>query len=123
MTEEFRGLNTVRVSKEFLLKKLAENREIHKDTYEKARDAWHKKVIKTLETELKKVKADKLYSPNVYVQAPYSYESSYDKVIDILTASLDTEFILSSTEFSQYVRDEWQWKNSFITTVSGCYGE
>jgi hypothetical protein len=53
------------------------------------------------------------------LQRPTSHIKEYDRVLDMLEASLDEEFELSDKEFSQYVRDEWSWKTDFITTVSG----
>jgi len=119
--EILRGLGSVRVSKDFLLEKLQGNRDKHSNTYEEAMEAWHNKVIITLEKELVKAKKNKTYQPVIHVSKPNSYEDSYDRVIDMLNASLDAEFILTSTEFSQYVRDDWEWKQAFTTTVSGCY--
>ena len=123
MNEQLRGLGSVRVGKKFLREKLKGNLEIHTDTYKKAMGAWHDKIIFTLENELRKAKKNKTYQPNVFVAKPISYESAYNKIIDMLDASLDSEFELTSKEFSQYVRDDWEWKSGFITTVSGCYGD
>ncbi len=116
-----RGLSSVRVDKGFLLSKLESNKDQHEDTYKKAMKAWHSKILDTLNKELKKVKADKTYYPKVFVVKPNSHTVDYERVIDMLEASLDDEFELTSAEFSQYVRDEWDWKESFVTTVSGCY--
>lgn len=118
-----RGLSTVRVDKNSLLNKLIENRKNHKAVYEKALEKWRLKTIKVLNNELEKVKNRKEYQPIIYVQKPNNYTKYYDSTIDLLQASLDDEFELTSKEFSQYVRDEWSWKEAFMTTVSGCYSE
>ena len=120
--ETLRGLGNVRVTKGFLLDKLTVNRKSHKDLYDKAMKGWHLKVVKALEKECKKVEADAAYQPSVFVQKPISYTKNYDRTIDLLEASLDKEFVLTTKEFSQYVRDEWDWKEGFMTTVSGCLG-
>ena len=119
-TNKLRGLNTVRVSKNFLLEKLETNRKSHKATYEKAIRGWHSQITDILKRELKKVKVDKEYQPNCFVTKPISHVKTYDGTIALLKASLDKEFVLTSSEFSQYVRDEWGWKDTFMTTVSGC---
>ena len=54
------------------------------------------------------------------VVKPDNHVKEYDGTISLLKASLDEEFVLTNSEFSQYVRDEWGWKNTFMTTVSGC---
>ena len=115
-----RGLDVVRVSKEFLLGKLEVNLKSHEALYIEAMEGWHLQVIGTLKSELKKAKANKEYQPNCFVVKPESHVKDYSKTIDLLKSSLDDEFVLTSTEFSQYVRDEWSWKNTFMTTVSGC---
>lgn len=122
---KLRGLNTVRVSKDFLLEKLEINRESHKTIYEEAMEGWHLQIVDTLKGEFKKVKADKEYQPSCFVAKPDNHVKEYDGTIALLKASLDEEFVLTSSEFAQYVRDEWAWKGTFMTTVSGClnYGE
>jgi hypothetical protein len=114
-----RGLGYVRVGKSFLVEKLNENRKLHKEMYEDAVEGWHVKAIKRLQKELRKLKADNSKSVYLSLQRPTSHIKEYDRVLDMLEASLDEEFELSDKEFSQYVRDEWSWKTDFITTVSG----
>ena len=118
--DRLRGLNTVRVSKDFLLEKLETNRKSHKAVYEEAMKGWHLQTIDILKKELKKVKNDEEYQPSCFVAKPGSHVKEYDETIDLLKASLDEEFVLTNSEFSQYVRDEWGWKDVFMTTVSGC---
>ena len=118
--DKLRGLSSVRVNKDFLLKKLVENRDNHEKDYEAVLEARHTKVIEVLKTELKKVKEDKTYVPVFYVQLPENHIKEYDRTIALLGASLDKEFELTSSEFNQYVNDEWGWKGNFLT-ISGCY--
>jgi hypothetical protein len=117
---KLRGLQSVRVSKKFLLEKLTANRAEHEKTYYEILDARHQKVIDTLKKEIRKAKADKKYTPSLYLPLPENHVKDYDRAIGILTASLDTEFELSSNEYDQYVNDDWKWKEIYITT-SGCY--
>jgi hypothetical protein len=134
--EKLRGLSTVRVSKEFLLGKLRENRVIHEKSYYEILEARQKKILEDLEAlrpkfeeqlkeRLDKSAEDAEYTPttislSVYSLKPENHTKDYDKVITLLDASLDAEFELSSSEFNQYVNDDWEWKTGFIT-VSGCY--
>ena len=119
-TEKIRGLGSVRVSKVFLLDKLRSNMSSHQNVYNQAIDKWHEQVIDVLKEELKKTEADKEYSPSIYVRKPNNYVKDYERTIALLEASLDSEFILSSSEFAKYVQDEWDWKDVFTTTVSSC---
>lgn len=134
--DTLRGLSKVRVSKEFLLTKIRENRIQHEKSYHEILDARQEKIIKDLEESLKKAKVhvkEQLgvisrnkeahipsFSVGVSAPLPENHSTDYDKVIMLLEASLDTEFELSSSEFNQYVNDDWSWKTSF-TSCSGIY--
>jgi hypothetical protein len=118
--ETLRGLKSVRVSKGFLLEKLETNKVEHEKAYYQILDARQDKVVEVLKEELKKAKADRTYQPTLYVPLPENHVKDYERAITILNASLDKEFELTSSEFDQYVNDDWQWKTTFMTT-SGCY--
>lgn len=114
----FRGLRSVRISKEFLLEKLKENRETHKAQFEAALNGWHVEVIKSLESTIERVKKDKRHNPNFYLPMPENHTTEYDQVIEMVEASLDKEFELTTSEFAQYVRDDWGWKADFINVAN-----
>lgn len=118
--DKIRGLQSVRVSKQFLLKKLEANRTEHEKTYYEILEARHQKVIEALKAELKKAKIDKLYRPSFNLPLPENHTKDYDRAIGMLKASLDDEFELTGSEYDQYVNDDWSWKQMY-TTVSGCY--
>ena len=133
---KLRGLSTVRVSKKFLLDTLRANRVEHEKSWNEIMDARQKKMIEDynalyekiraqIDDRIEKVKADRDYHPeglSNYINAPMpeNHTKDYDKVISLIDASLDEEFELNSTEFNQYVNDDWSWKEVF-TTTSGCY--
>jgi hypothetical protein len=134
--DRLRGLSTVRVSKKFLLTTLKTNRDKHEKAWNGIMDVRQKKLIEDYEAlydkikeqinkRLEKIKADRNYTPSAlktHVEAPRpeKHTKDYDQVITLVGASLDSEFELSSSEFNQYVNDDWSWKNSFILTASGC---
>lgn len=115
---KLRGLQQVRVSKKFLLEKLHENREAHRKTFEEALEGWHQEILKVLEAQIERVKADKRHNPQWNVPMPQDHTREYDKVIDLIEASLDDEFELAMIEFNCYVRDDWGWKADFLYTAS-----
>jgi hypothetical protein len=117
---KLRGLQSVRVSKQFLLDKLTANRAEHEKTYYEILEARHLKVMDTLKKELRKAKADKMYQPSLYLPLPENHTKDYDRAISILNSSLDDEFELTGSEFDNYVNDDWKWKDVYVT-VSGCY--
>jgi hypothetical protein len=118
--QKLRGFSTVRVSKSFLIETLEKNKEDHQTSYYEILEARHAKLLDTLRGELKKAKDRKDYQPSIHVPLPENHVKDYEKVINLLHASLDQEFELSRSEFDQYVNDDWGWKGHFLT-VSGCY--
>ena len=134
--EKLRGLSTVRVSKLFLLEALKANRIEHEKTYYEIINARQQKLLEGLAglrpkfeeklvIEIQRMTDDAEYTPSVPVLGlhelkPENHTKDYDRVITLLEASLDEEFELSSSEFNQYVNDDWSWKQSF-TTCSGMY--
>ena len=133
---ELRGLSKVRVAKKFLLDTLKKNRKEHEKAYYEILEARQaklidlfgserKKVLKSFAKELNKVKEDSTHqpwvlNPNLKLPVPEDHTSDYDKTISLISASLDTEFELSNSEFNQYVNDDWSWKDVFVT-ASGIY--
>jgi len=111
--ETLRGLQSVRVSKDFLLDKLKTNRDNHRKLFEEALEGWHEAVLEALNEQIERVKADKKYNPSWHLPMPSDHTKEYDRIIEMMEASLDKEFELSSIEFNCYVRDEWGWKTDF----------
>lgn len=118
--EKLRGLGSVRVSKEFLLEKLKHNKVEHEKAYQEIVEARQLKLIKDLKECLKKAKKEREYVPNIYAPMPENHVKDYDRAIGILTASLDDEFEITSSEYDQYVNDDWKWKTGWLT-ISGSY--
>ena len=133
---KLRGLQSVRVSKKYLLEKLYKNRTEHEKSYYEILDARQKKIIadlsglrskfnKELKRRLDEIGADREATPGgislpIYAPKPENHTKDYDKAISLLEASLDEEFELSYSEFNQYVNDDWAWKETFMT-CSGSY--
>lgn len=116
-------MDTIRIDKATLLKKLKENLEQHRVDYkEMVKDYFI--LIKKIQRENSRLihsndltKMAKLQS---YPQRPVSYESEYNRAISMLEYSIDDVIELESHQFQQLVMDEWGWKQSF-TAVSSSY--
>lgn len=113
-----RGLATVRVNKGNVIEKLRVNRENHRAIFEEAIEGWHKELLKIVEEQVERVKANKRYNPNFYLPQPQDHTSDYDQAIELLEMSLDDELELTAVEFARYVRDDWGWRGDFIGSVS-----
>lgn len=122
--ENLRGLSEVRVTKEELLEKVIENRTQHMATYREARDKYHREYLDEVislellarDEQIEEVQ-EKIFAL-VRMEEPRSHLEEYNRVVSLLKASQDEEFVLSAREFEQYWRDEWAWKEEFINSTS-----
>lgn len=116
-----RGLQTVRVNKDELLKRIKKNRADHRQIYEEAMDGWKKAVI----DELEKMHADALKGKDfrlaVRLERPEDHTDEYDTIIELLEMSLDDELELPYNEFANYALDKWGWQGRFLS-MSASYG-
>lgn len=118
-----RGLDTVRVTKEDLLKALVDNRKEHRAIFEEAIDAWHKSVEKKLAKMIEQAKKGPDHVElMVGLPRPDDHTKDYDRAVRMIELSQDEEFELTQYDFAQYVMDEWGWQASFLS-VSSNYSE
>jgi hypothetical protein len=118
---ELRGLSTVRMGKNELLKRIKTNRDEHRKIYEEAMEGWKRSVIDALDAAYKDALEGKAYRVAFRLEQPEDHTDEYDTVIELLEASLDDEFELTYTHFSNYVLDKWGWQDHFLGTASS-YG-
>jgi hypothetical protein len=109
---------TITVNKDLLVSKLKENREQHHDLYEKAWDGYCKLVRQTLEDMLVIIKTKRPIARGIGHAPPEDHTADYDDVIDMLSWSLGNEVELTQTQFIQYVKDDWGWREAWITSNS-----
>ena len=114
---ELRGFQTVRLDKESLLKRVKANRTEHRKIYEEAMEGWKRSVIEELERAYKDALEGKDFRVAFRLTRPEDHTSDYDTAIELLEMSLDDEFELSYTEFSNYVLDKWGWQAAFVGTA------
>jgi hypothetical protein len=72
----------------------------------------------TLELMLAEVKQGKQINHFIGLVKPVDYTKEYDRVIKMLELSKGTFVHLDERAFAQYVCDEWEWKDDFITANS-----
>jgi len=116
MREEI-GLN-IKVKRVELLAKITENREKHRKIFLEALDGYQKKMIKVLLQMLKDVRKGKKIHHVIALPLPQDMTHSYDTVIGMLEMSAEEEIKLSSTDFSKFVEDKWEWSRNFLNSNS-----
>lgn len=120
-------------SREELLARMKENRDKHAlafkqalvgyylEVAEQAKDiaAAARKLSKASEEAAKtadKVTSDTRNTWHISASMPEDHTSDYDRVIDMFELAKMEEVTLNEHQFSQYIRDEWEWKARVFAT-------
>lgn len=114
-----RSLETVRVRRNELLRRVEENRAEHAEIFEKALEGWQKAVTTALKQAYADARAGREYTTDLGLQRPADHTKDYDQVIEMLKMSQDDELELPTQQFVQFVMDEWSWQSHFLTVTSG----
>lgn len=110
------GDSKVTVNKKNLLAKIRENREKHEAEYKEALAGYRVAVIEELTRKLAQAKENKDVQHHVESVRPTEHLKEYDRVITMLEMSVSEEIIITETQLSQYVLDEWNWQGAFKAT-------
>lgn len=111
-------MKTVVISKEKLLKKIKENRESHRKTFEEAFEGWKNRVLEELEKAMYDAKFGRDFRTYFNLPQPEDHTPEYDAVIDQITWSEQDTIELDFHQFDQFVRDDWGWKQDFLSNTS-----
>lgn len=115
-----------------LVERINDNREKHQATYTEAVEGWYLTVIEEAERAIKQFEGviagansrvqykrhSDQFSFAIREQHPVSHIAEYDRVLDMLGMTTESEVTLDAEEFGQYVRDEWDWSQEFAATTS-----
>lgn len=112
------GLSHIRVTKEFLLNVLKENKQVHLQEYDDALRVYHETLILHYQDKIEDLEC--FTTENILdmdtafdLIKPKSYADKYDLIIDMLECSVDEFVDISQDEYRQYVKDEWNWSQQF----------
>lgn len=111
-------MQKVRINKEKLRDVVQENRNNHRDIFEKAIEGYRKAVINRLEQMIDDAKANRKINTFVNLTQPEDHTEDYDQVLEMLELSVDDTIELTHSEFAQYVQDRWSWSGKFMATSS-----
>lgn len=114
-------MKSVKMNKAELLDIVRANKEKHIKDFDEAVQDYIKLVVSIAEDNMviADTKALEQYNKlKLFPVKPISYEDSYTRAIRMLELSIEKEIEIDATTFNQLVLDEWQWKQSFTTTVA-----
>lgn len=113
----------VRVDRLDLLEKIKANRATHKDTFEKAMVGYRKRAIEELDRSLTDARAGRRIRAALQLVEPMNQTADYDMIIAMLEMCVDKTVVLATSEFQNYVLDQWHWKAQFTTSNAAYLNE
>jgi len=111
-----RGELVITVSKDELLTALKENRATHGAAYEKAKAGYIKVTTKQIQEYLTRLTNGNLLERAFIPTPPEDHTGDYDDAIDMMTWSQDDKIELTQSQFRQYVKDDWGWKDQWMVS-------
>ena len=115
-------MQTITINKNSLLPIVQENKNKHDAILSAAISGYWVKVEEVLNEKLEKVKRQEKIDSYLNLAYPTDYSEEYNSVIRMLELSADENITLTAKEFDSLVRNQWSWRNSFLTSYSGYAG-
>lgn len=113
-----------------VIARLKENRAKHATDYEESMEGYREKALAEIEkaittlgklhTEVGTGKEFVLTPVYFSLKEPESHLDDYDQMIDLFEMIVDEEIELDTSEFTRYMRDNWEWAQEF-RTVNAAY--
>ncbi len=112
-------MKSVKVNRDELKAILATNRVTHLADHEEAVAGYKEALEAALVQKLDWLRNAKTLPSQHFEKLPIpsSHEDDYERVIRMLDLSTENEIELSAQEFTQYVLDDWGWKQAFNATT------
>jgi hypothetical protein len=109
---------TTRMERDKLLEILEANRAKHRKVFEAAFAGFQKESRKVLNSNLRLARAGKLRKLYVSLPAPTDHTRDYDTIIRMVKMNTESTFVLDERTFTQYVEDNWNWKQEWLANSS-----
>lgn len=109
-------MDTITVDKAKLLEIIKGNRDRHRQVFEDALDGYRKYAQEVLEEHMTDLMRGKTPEIRISIARPQDHTADYDRVIQMIEMDKGSEFTLDENDFSQYVRDDWNWKRQWLAS-------
>lgn len=103
-----------KVERKKLLATLRDNLSRHKAIVQEAREGYVQRARQALERRLEMVRRGEVVSLTFTLTPPADYTEVYVNSIEMLEWNTEEYVELAADEFRQLVRDEWEWRDSFL---------
>jgi hypothetical protein len=112
-------VETITVNKNELIATLRDNRQNHREIFEKALVVFREKVIEAFERRLDDAKNGRKIDTYIALPQPEDHTKDFDTAISMLEWETGERVKLSRRDFLRYVKNQWEWEASFAAnTVS-----
>lgn len=101
-----------------LLEIVKRNREEHAATYQGAREAYKERGVELLQSLIAKLESGENIRPYLNLPIPEDHTEDYDRTVEMLEHDMRDQIELEEHEFTQYVLDQWSWKESWLSTTA-----
>ena len=110
------GDSKITVKKTDLLDALRANSKKHALDYKEAYAGYAVEFVKDAEKLLAQAKTGDYSKTTINHAPPADHSQDYNRVIRMMEMCTADEIIVTESQFSQYVLDEWNWMNAFNAT-------
>lgn len=106
------------ISRTALIEAIKKNMTEHVKIFEEAVVGYRKMITEVLEKKLAAAKEGKRVSHYINLRQPVNHTKDYERVLQMLEMSTEEKIVINEAEFAMYVRDEWDWKHTFLASNS-----
>jgi hypothetical protein len=112
-------MQNIKVKKTELLEKMRDNRDAHREAFLAALEGYRQHALRELNQRVKALEEGRTPEITIDILRPVDHTRDYDRVIGMLEMDVEEELTLSEMDYSQYVKDDWQWKRQWTLSNSG----
>ncbi len=111
-------MNKLSFKAAWLVTKLKENRDQHREQYVAAFEGYQKEAISALEDNIERIRNGSQQRVFFTETPPEDHTKDYNRAIMMLENAIDENVELSDHEFRNYVMDDWDWKDGWAASNS-----
>lgn len=126
LEDKINTMDNIKVKKEVLLEALRENLKNHNEIYEEAIDNYWKQVKENFQEKvdvaMEQIENRALNNGGIAlgirIEAPENHSLDYERTIHMMELNVREEITLTARDFNRYIRNEWDWAESFLASNS-----
>ena len=111
-------MHRVTVEKTEFIEKVRDNRDRHREVFERALAGYRERMTAELERRIHDLRRGRRVEQYIALPEPEDHTGDYDRVLTMAEMSIHDTVELSEDEFAMYVMDQWRWKQDFTETTA-----